>query len=106
MKTSIMRTIGGGALATMLAGLLPAAARGADVTPAEARAIAKDAYIYGFPLVDNYRIMFGYWVNQGGPEYKGPINTIQSSANVYGPEDTAIQTPNSDTPKESTGGSP
>ncbi len=24
----------------------------ADVTPAEARAIAKEAYIYGFPLVD------------------------------------------------------
>jgi hypothetical protein len=28
--------------------------RGADITPAEARAIAKDAYIYGFPVVDSY----------------------------------------------------
>ena len=27
-----------------------------DITPTEARTIAKDAYIYGFPLVDNYRI--------------------------------------------------
>jgi len=48
-----MRTILAGALATMLAGLLPGPARGADVTPAEARAIAKDAYVYGFPLVDS-----------------------------------------------------
>jgi len=98
MQTSIMRTIVGGALATMLAGLLPAAAARADVTPGEARAIAKEAYTYGFPMVDNYRIMFDYWVDKSGPEYKGPINTIQNSANVYGPEDKAIQTPNSDTP--------
>jgi hypothetical protein len=26
------------------------------ITPGEARAIAKEAYIYGFPLVDNYLI--------------------------------------------------
>ncbi|HTY29589.1 MAG TPA: cell envelope protein, partial [Mycobacterium sp.] len=25
------------------------------VTPKQARAIAKDAYIYGFPMVDSYR---------------------------------------------------
>jgi hypothetical protein len=64
----------------------------------EAQAIAKDAYIYGFPMVDSYRIMFAYWVDKGGAEYKGPINTIQNTARVYGPEDKAIQTPNSDTP--------
>jgi hypothetical protein len=29
-----------------------------SVTPAEARAIAKEAYIYGFPMVDNYRIEY------------------------------------------------
>jgi len=28
-----------------------------SVTPAEARAIAKEAYIYGFSPVDNYRVM-------------------------------------------------
>ncbi|MGQ0593094.1 MAG: hypothetical protein ACT4QB_10710 [Gammaproteobacteria bacterium] len=26
-------------------------ARAADITPAEARAIVKEAYVYGFPLV-------------------------------------------------------
>jgi hypothetical protein len=67
-------------------------------TPAETRAIAAEAYTYGFPLVDNYRIMYDYWVDEGAREYKGPINTIQNSATVYGPQDKAIQTPNSDTP--------
>ena len=70
----------------------------ADITPAEARAIAKEAYIYAFPIVDNYRIQHAYWVDKATPEYKGPWNQIWNSANVFTPADTAIQTPNSDTP--------
>src|SRR5437660_11940289 len=72
-------------------------ARAADVTPAEARAIAKEAYIYGFPIVDNYRIQHAYWVDRATPEYKGPWNQIWNSARLFTPADTAIQTPNSDT---------
>ncbi len=34
--------------------------KAADVTPEEARAIAKEAYTYGYPLVDNYRIQYAY----------------------------------------------
>jgi hypothetical protein len=82
----------------LLCQLLQGSSLCADVTPSEARAIAKQAYTYGFPIVDNYRIMFAYWVDKSGTEYKGPINTIQNTAGVYGPEDKAIQTPNSDTP--------
>jgi len=69
-----------------------------SVTPAEARTIAKDAYVYGFPIVDNYRIQHAYWVDKTTPEYKGPWNQIWNSARVFTPADTAIQTPNSDTP--------
>src|SRR6266404_8038739 len=69
-----------------------------EVTPAEARAIAKEAYIYGFPLVDNYRIQYGYFVDTKNPEYKAPWNQIHNVPRVYTPADTAIQTPNSDTP--------
>src|ERR1700738_1399208 len=69
-----------------------------SVSPAEARAIAKEAYVYGFPIVDNYRIQHAYWVDKATPEYKGPWNQIWNSARVYTPADTAIQTPNSDTP--------
>jgi hypothetical protein len=67
-------------------------------TVADARAIARDAYIYGFPIVDNYRILYSYFVDVGGPEYKAPWNTLFNNARVYTPDDTAIQTPNSDTP--------
>jgi hypothetical protein len=70
----------------------------ATVTPSEARAIAKEAYIYGFPLVDSYRIQYGYFVDEKGPEFKSPWNHIANTPRVYTPDDTAIQTPNSDTP--------
>lgn len=69
-----------------------------SLTPAEARAIAAEAYIYGYPLVDNYRINHAYWVDKSSPEYRGPINALKHTARVYGPEDKAVQTPNSDTP--------
>src|SRR6476660_9472440 len=79
-------------------GLMGAAAQAQDISTDEARAIARDAYIYGFPLVDNYRIQFAYFVDKAGPEYKGAWNEIHNTARVYTPEDKAIQTPNSDTP--------
>jgi hypothetical protein len=70
----------------------------AEVSPAEARAIAKEAYVYGNPMVDNYRIQYAYFVDTQNPEYKGPFNKLVSVARVFTPEDRAIQTPNSDTP--------
>ena len=88
------------ALAAALGGALALiqCARAADVTPAEARAIAKEAYIYGFPLVDNYRIQYSYFQDEQDPNYKLPWNQLINIPRVYTPEDTAIQTPNSDTP--------
>ncbi len=68
------------------------------VTPAEARAIAKDAYIYGYPMVDNYRVSYAYFVDKNDPEYMAPWNQIRNLAKVYTPDDKAVQTPNSDTP--------
>ena len=73
-------------------------ARAADVTPAEARAIAKEAYIYGFPIVDSYRIQHAYFVDRNSPEYKAPWNQLRNFSRVFTPEDKAVQTPNSDTP--------
>ena len=73
-------------------------AHAADIKPAEARAIAKEAYIYGFPLVDNYRVQYAYFVDTQHPEFKGGWNQIRNIARVFTPEDKAIQSPNSDTP--------
>src|SRR5260370_14679888 len=91
LKTKTILTSLGFALA------LTFTARAADISPTEARAIAKEAYIYGFPIVDNYRIQHAYWVDRANPEYKGPWNQIWNSARLFTPADTAIQTPNSDT---------
>lgn len=83
-----------GALAT----LVGTAGAADGVSPAEARAIAKEAYIYANPMVDGYRIMHAYFVDQKNPEYKAPWNQIRNIARVYTPDDKAVQTPNSDTP--------
>ncbi|MBH1974378.1 MAG: DUF1254 domain-containing protein [Rhodobacteraceae bacterium] len=77
---------------------MPFAATAQDVTPEEAREIAKEAYVYGFPMVDAYRIEYGYFVDTKSPEYKGPVNTLQNEPRVFTSADTTVQTPNSDTP--------
>lgn len=69
-----------------------------SVSPEEARALAKEAYIYGNPLVDNYRIIYNYFVDSANPEFKARFNTVRNIPKVYTPEDKAVQTPNSDTP--------
>ncbi|MCB1229726.1 MAG: DUF1254 domain-containing protein [Verrucomicrobiae bacterium] len=70
----------------------------ASLSPEEARSIAKEAYLYANPMVDNYRIFYGAFVNEEDPEYKTPINQLVNLARVYTHEDRAVQTPNSDTP--------
>src|SRR5262245_20852415 len=67
-------------------------ARPLPLSPADARAIAKEAYIYGFPLVDSYRIQYSYFIDRGNPEYKGNWNEIHN-----------IQSPNADTPYSTLG---
>lgn len=68
------------------------------LSPAEIRQIARDAYVYGFPMVDNYRIQYAYFVDPTNPDYKAPYNQLLNVPRVYTPADTAVQTPNSDTP--------
>ena len=68
------------------------------LTPEEARSIAKEAYIYANPMVDNYRVFYGSFVDETDPEYKTPFNRLVNLARVYTHEDRAVQTPNSDTP--------
>lgn len=68
------------------------------MTAAEVRAIAKEAYIYGFPIVDNMRVQYAYFTDTKNPDYKAPYNTLFNIPRVFTPDDKAIQTANSDTP--------
>src|SRR3984893_4773539 len=88
-----------GSAAALLSSLHFTAARAqTGIAPAEARAIAKEAYIYGYPLVDNYRAEYAYFVDRSNPEFKAPWNQITNIPRVFTPTDVAVQTPNSDTP--------
>jgi hypothetical protein len=98
MKSNLTRRAFAGGVALLPSLSLPAARAQTGVTPAEARAIAKEAYIYGFPMVDSYRIQYAYFVDRQGKQFKASWNHLINTARVYTPADTAIQTPNSDTP--------
>ncbi|MEO6030027.1 MAG: DUF1254 domain-containing protein [Candidatus Binatia bacterium] len=65
---------------------------------AETSAIAKEAFLYGFPLVSNYHTLYQQAVDTGNRDYRAPFNTVGSAANVATPDDTFVVTPNSDTP--------
>ena len=67
-------------------------------TPGEARAIAKEAYLYGYPVVQMYKTLYTQAVDKGGANFKAPFNRIGNTAQVFTPKDTAFVTPNSDTP--------
>ena len=103
MKNSsgTLRTISGmGGLLATVACLTSCTTRsdGGTLSAEEARSIAKEAYTYANPMVDNYRIFYGAFVNENDPEYKTPINQLVNLARVYTHEDRAVQTANSDTP--------
>jgi hypothetical protein len=65
---------------------------------AETKAIAEEAFIYGLPLVMNYAVMYEYAVDRNSGQFKAPFNEIKNEARVFTYKDTAIVTPNSDTP--------
>src|SRR6059058_398770 len=72
--------------------------RAADITPAETKAIAEEGFIYGLPIVMNYGVMYEYAVDRNSGQFKAPFNQIKNEPNVFTYKDTAIVTPNSDTP--------
>ena len=64
----------------------------------EAKAIAEEGFIYGLPIVMNYAVMYEYAVDRNSGQFKAPFNQIKNEARVYTYKDTAVITPNSDTP--------
>lgn len=63
-----------------------------------AKDIAEAGFIYGLPIVMNYAIMYEYAVDRSSGQFKAPFNQIKNEPNVFTYKDTAIVTPNSDTP--------
>ena len=63
-----------------------------------AAAIAHDAFIYGYPTVDLYNILYKYAGDPSSPEYKAPLNKLYNTRHVATPQDKTIVAPNCDTP--------
>jgi hypothetical protein len=93
------------AAAAVLMGNSPAQAQEKDAAPAvtapsvaETRVMAKEGFIYGLPLVMNYSAMYEIAVDKSAGQFLAPFNQIKNEARVYTYKDTAVVTPNSDTP--------
>lgn len=64
----------------------------------KAKDIAEAGFIFGLPIVMNYGVMYEYAVDRNSSQFKAPFNSLKSEPRVFTYKDTAVVTPNSDTP--------
>lgn len=67
------------------------------ITPEEAKALTEEAYIYAFPIIDHYKMMFVQAMYKESGAYEAPFNVVHNNSALLGPEYTAIIRPNNDT---------
>lgn len=76
----------------------PVQATASDREQAEARAIAKEAYIYAFAMLENYNTLYKQVASPTAPEYVGGFGTFRHYSQLYTPDNHDVVTPNNDTP--------
>jgi hypothetical protein len=64
----------------------------------QTKAIAEEGFIFGLPIVMYYTSAYELFVDPTSSQYKAPIGQLTNEARVFTPKDTAVITPNSDTP--------
>jgi len=55
------------------------------VAPEEARAIAKEAYLHGFPVVETYKTLYKQAIDQASPDYRAPLGQLGHPRTVATP---------------------
>ncbi len=65
---------------------------------AETKAIAEEGFIFGLPIVMYYTSAYELFVDPTSSQFKAPVGQLFNEARVFTPKDTAVITPNSDTP--------
>lgn len=78
--------------------LLTTPAMSHSLEKGEVQKIAEEAYLYAFPMVMAYGILYENNIDKTASQYKGPLNQIANESRVFTPKDTSVVTPNSDTP--------
>jgi hypothetical protein len=68
-----------------------------ELSPDSITAIAKEAWIYGYPVFYNYKTIYSSAINKDAKEYSG-FNKFKSVATSATPADTLVITINNDTP--------
>ena len=66
-----------------------------ELTPDEARVSAREAYIYGYPIVESYKAMYASALDAEGEDYRAPFNTLEHE-DAFTPAGTHVRTPNVD----------
>lgn len=51
-------------------------AEGEAPSPQQAQAIAREAYVYGYPLLRNYSTIYSYFIDSSSPQFKAPWNHL------------------------------
>jgi hypothetical protein len=99
-KRDLLRSAAMATLAVTMATSTPVLAQDKAEWPdiREAKDIAEEGFIYGLPLVMNYAVMNEFAVDPKSSQFKAPFNKIDNLNHVSTYEDTAVVTPNSDTP--------
>lgn len=69
-----------------------------DLTPAEAKAIAAEAWLYAFAPVALYNTMYAQAIDPASSSYVGGFNRFRHYDRLATPDDKDIVTPNNDTP--------
>ena len=81
-----------------LCSLLMSGSHANTLTLLEITSIAKEAFIWGYPIVDNYSVLYDQALNPNSPAFHAPLNQISHAKNVATPQDKSIVAPNVDTP--------
>ena len=69
----------------------------ANLSADDVKAIAEEAYVYAYPMLENYRTMFLQAIDRSAPSYLAPFNELTHKSELLGPEFKDIVRPNNDT---------
>src|SRR6476659_8504427 len=99
-KRDLLQSVAAGFLASPALMAAPALAASGSSRPGffKAKDIAEAGFIYGLPLVMAYGIMYEFVIDKNSGQFKAPFNEMYNDAQVFTWRDTAVPTPNSDTP--------
>jgi len=65
---------------------------------ADTKSIAQQGFVFALPIVMYYTSAYELFVDPTSSQYKAPVGQLFNEARVFTPKDTAVVTPNSDTP--------